>query len=92
MFHIVFFFEIQKLQEVSKTIPEKRIYNAKKYIVQLQKMGIKTTTTAVMKNALKYSSMSEGNTCTAEQNLAVLPLRWFSKGLVYFLFVKSFKV
>ena len=91
MFHIVFFFEIQKLQEVSKTISEKRIYNVKKYIVQLQKMGIKTTT-AVMKNALKYSSMSEGNTCTAEQNLAVLPLRWFSKGLVYFLFVKSFKV
>ena len=89
---MVFFFEIQKLQEVSKTISDKRIYNVKKYIVQLQKMGIKTTTTAVMKNVLKYSSISEGSTRIAEQNLVVLPLRWFSKGLVYFLFVKSFKI
>ena len=33
----------------------------------------KTTTTAI-KNELKYSPMSEGNTCIAEPNLEVLPL------------------
>ena len=43
---------------------------------------IKTTTTAVIKNELKYFPMSEGNTCIAEPNLEVLPLIWFSKGLV----------
>ena len=36
---------------------------------------IKTTTTTVLKNELKYSPMSEGNTCIAEPNLEVLPLR-----------------
>ena len=43
---------------------------------------IETTTTAVIKNELKYFPMSEGNTCIAEPNLEVLPLIWFSKGLV----------
>ena len=38
------------------------------------KMKIKTTTTRLI-NELKYSSMSEGNTCIAEPNLEVLPLR-----------------
>ena len=45
-------------------------------------IGIKTTTTAEIKNELKYFPMSEGNTCIAEPNLEVLPLIWFSKGLV----------
>ena len=43
---------------------------------------MKTTTTAVIKNELKYFPMSEGNTCIAEPNLEVLPLIRFSKGLV----------
>ena len=43
---------------------------------------IETTTTAVIKNELKYFPMSEGNTCIAEPNPEVLPLIWFSKGLV----------
>ena len=43
---------------------------------------IKTTTTAVIKNELKYFPMSQGNTCIAGPNLEVLPLIWFSKGLV----------
>ena len=34
--------------------------------------------------------MSEGNTCVAEPNLEVLSLTYFGKGLVQFLFVKSF--
>ena len=45
-------------------------------------MEVKTTTTAVTKNKLKYFPMSEGNTCIAETNLELLPLIWFSKGLV----------
>ena len=32
------------------------------------------TTTAVIKNELKYFPMSEDNTCIAEPNLEVLPL------------------
>ena len=39
------------------------------------KTEIKTTTTPAIKNELKYSPMSEGNTCIAEPNLEVLPLR-----------------
>ena len=35
---------------------------------------MKATTTTVIVNELKYSSMSEGNTCIAEPNLEVLPL------------------
>ena len=34
--------------------------------------------------------MSEGNTCIANPNLDISPLIWFSKGLVSFIFVKSF--
>ena len=37
------------------------------------KIKIKTTTIG-LKNELKYSPMSEGNTCIAEPNLEVLPL------------------
>ena len=43
---------------------------------------IKTTTTAVIKNELKYFPISEGNTYIVEPNPEVLPLIWFSKGLV----------
>ena len=50
---------------------------------------MKTTATAVIKNQLKYLSMSEGITCIAEPNRKVLPLIWFSKGLVQFLFAKT---
>ena len=35
---------------------------------------IKTATTG-LKNELEYSPISEGNTCIAEPNLEVLPLR-----------------
>ena len=45
-------------------------------------IGIKTTTTAVIKNELKYFPMSEGNTSIADPNIEVLPLVWFSEGLV----------
>ena len=38
-------------------------------------MEIKTTTTTALKNEVKYSPMSEGNTCIAEPNLQILPLR-----------------
>ena len=36
---------------------------------------IKTTTTTIIKNELKYFPMSEGNTCIAKPNLEALPLR-----------------
>ena len=40
------------------------------------KIKIKTKTTTIgLKNELEYSPMSEGNTCIAEPNLEVLPLR-----------------
>ena len=45
-------------------------------------IGMKTTTAAVIKNELKYFPMQEGKTCIVEPNLDVLPLTWFSKGLV----------
>ena len=51
----------------------------------------KNKSTAVTKNELKYFPMSEGNTCIAVSKLEVLPLIWFSKGLVYFLFCYKFK-
>ena len=35
---------------------------------------MKATTVTVIKNDLKYSAMSEGNTCIAKPNLEVLPL------------------
>ena len=38
-------------------------------------MEIKTTTTIALKSAFKYSPMSESNTCIAETNLEVLPLK-----------------
>ena len=39
------------------------------------KREIKTTKTIALKSAFKYSPMSEGNTCIAEPNLKVLPLK-----------------
>ena len=39
------------------------------------KIEIKRTTTTVTKNELIYSPMSEGNTCIAEPNLEILPLK-----------------
>ena len=39
------------------------------------KIKIKTTTTIGLKNELKYSPMSEVDTCIAEPNLEVLHLR-----------------
>ena len=53
------------------------------------KIKIKTTTTR-LKNELKYSPMSEGNTYTAEPNLDVLRLRiiHYKTSLVYI--VKNF--
>ena len=47
-----------------------------------KKTEIKATTTALIKNELKYFAMSESNTCIAEPNLEVLPLIKFSKELV----------
>ena len=44
------------------------------------KIDIKTTTTTVIKNELKYSPMSEGNTCNAKPNLGVLPFTLYSMG------------
>ena len=37
---------------------------------------MKTATTAVIKNELKYFPVSEGNTCIAEPNLEVFSLIW----------------
>ena len=37
------------------------------------KIEIKTTITTAIKNRLKYSPISEGNTCIAEPKLEVLP-------------------
>ena len=42
----------------------------------------KKSATAAIKNELKHFPMSEGNACITEPNLEVLPLIWFSKGLV----------
>ena len=38
-------------------------------------MEIKTTTTAAIKNELKYSSMLEDNPCIPEPDIEVLPLK-----------------
>ena len=46
------------------------------------KIEIIIITTTAIKNELKYSPMSECNTCIAEPNQEVLPLRKFSKGIV----------
>ena len=52
---------------------------------------ITKTTTAAIKNELKYFPMSEGNTCIAKPNLEVLPLIQFSKGLISFFLLKVLK-
>ena len=39
------------------------------------KITMKTTTTTGLMNEVKYSTMSESNTCIAEPNLEVVPLR-----------------
>ena len=46
------------------------------------KVEIKTNTTMALKSELRYSPILEGNTCIAEPNLEVLPLKSFNKGLV----------
>ena len=38
------------------------------------RIKIKKTTTTVMENDLKYTKISEGNTCIAKPNLEVLTL------------------
>ena len=44
----------------------------KKNIIKYKiKIEIKTTTSTALTNELKYSPMSEGNTCIAESNLEV---------------------
>ena len=49
--------------------------NLKWYIFQFQNKNInETKTTATVKNDLKRSKVSEGNTCIAKPNLEVLPL------------------
>ena len=72
-------------QVKSNFISDIRIHSDKKYNFQLKT----TTTTSVIQNELKYFPISEGNTGITEPNLEVLPLIWFSNGLVLFLFVKS---
>ena len=49
---------------------------------------MKTTTITVIKLSLKYSPMSEGNTCIAEPNLEALSFAQYSKEPVLFLFIK----
>ena len=68
----------------SQFISNIRIYSYKKIQFSITEINIeiKTTAIAVIKNDLKYFLMSEGSTCIAEPNLEVLPLIWFSKGLV----------
>ena len=48
------------------------------------KINIKATTTTGLKSELKYSPMSDGNTCIEQPNLEVSPLRIIQCGLVYF--------
>ena len=68
---------IERESKVSKlSLSDKRIYSAKKTKTFFNyKMKIKTTTTTRLIIELKYSSMSKGNTCIAEPNLELLPLR-----------------
>ena len=71
-------------QVKSNFISDIRICNDKKIqfsVIEIN-IEIKTTTTAVTKNKLKYFPMSEGDTYIAELNLKVLLLKWFSKGLI----------
>ena len=63
-------------QVKSNFIFDIRIYNDKKMqfsVIEIS-IEIKTTTTAVIKNELKYFPMSESNTSIADPNLEVLPL------------------
>ena len=53
-----------------------------KFLSYKMKTKLEATTTTVIKNELKYSPISKGNTCVAEPNLEVLSLREFSKELV----------
>ena len=45
-----------------------------KFQLQNKNINKKKTTATVIKNDLKYTKMSEGNTCIAKPNLEVLPL------------------
>ena len=55
------------------------------------KIKIKRTATIGLKNELKYSPMSEGNTCIAEPNLEVLPLRIIQQRTSLVFLLKVFK-
>ena len=57
------------------TILKNTFFNYKMKISKMIKIEIKTTTTTALKNELKYSPMSGGNTCIAEPNLELLLLR-----------------
>ena len=65
------------MEQVSKEV---KLYfwhkNLKWYIFQFQNKNINETktTATVIKNDLKHSKVSEGNTCIAKPNLEVLPL------------------
>ena len=54
-------------------------------------MEIKATRTTVIKLSLKYSPVSDSNTCIADPNLEALLFAQYSKGMVKFLFIKTFK-
>ena len=55
------------------------------------KLKIKTTTAAGLKNGLKYSAISESNTCITEPSLEILPLRIIHQRTSLVFFLKVFK-
>ena len=54
------------------------------------KIKVKTTITG-LKNELKYSPMSESNTCIVEPNLEILPLKIIQYRTSLFFLLKIFK-
>ena len=52
---------------------------------------MKTTTTIGLMNEVKYSPMSESNTCIAEPNLEVVPLRIIQQRTSLVFLLKVFK-
>ena len=70
------FIKLNKVIVIVNFTSNIRIYNYKNIQFSITEINIeiKTTATTVIKNELKYFLMSEGNTCTAEPNLEVLPL------------------
>ena len=59
--------KVTKLSKTFYSVKKKTFFN---YKIKIEKK----TTTAAIKNELKYSLKSKGNTCIAEPNLEVLPL------------------